>query len=37
MNEFSCRVCGKTFVESQTGLADKTFHELMHGDLVNEK
>ena len=37
MNEFSCRVCGKTFIESLDGLTEKTFHELQHGDSINEK
>ena len=38
MNDtFSCRVCNKSFPESQVGLAEKTFHEIQHGELVNEE
>jgi hypothetical protein len=33
----SCEYCSKQFIETLTGLTEKTLHEILHGpDLVNE-
>lgn len=35
-NEMKCRLCGLQFIETQIGLAELTFHEILHGEDINE-
>ena len=37
LKEFKCRACGQHFPETRNGYAAKTFHEFLHGAVINEQ